>query len=85
MTILKMSPLEVLKRFPAFEANIRKLYREDDTFRTICEDYAECSDALQRWSRLQSGEAAVRKREYADLLQDLEAEILQYLGEHEES
>lgn len=85
MTILKMSPLEVLKRFPAFGANIRKLYREDDTFQTICGDYAECSDALQRWSRSQSGEAADRKREYADLLQDLEAEILQYLGEHKES
>lgn len=82
MAILRISLLAVLKRFPAFEKTMKRLYREDDTFQSICEDYAECSEALQRWSQSALEEAPTRRKEYADLLQDLEVEILQYLGEH---
>ena len=82
MAIIKKYLLEVMKRFPRYEMIIHRLHREDETFQSICEDYQSCCEALDRWSLSKAEEAAARKIEYADLLQDLEQEILQYLREH---
>jgi hypothetical protein len=47
----------------------------------MCDDYRLCSEALKGWNQSESEEAPARRKEYAELLQDLEAEILQSLDE----
>ena len=82
MAIIKMNILAINERFPDHKKTIKRLYREDETFQSICEDYQSCYEALKRWSQSVLAEASARKIEYADLLRDLEQEILQYLREH---
>jgi len=82
MAVVKMHLLKVVRRFPAHEMIIKRLYREDGTFQTICEDFGNCCDALERWRQSALEDAPARKRDYETLLQDLEEEILQYLFEH---
>jgi hypothetical protein len=47
----------------------------------MCEDYRQCAEALRHWNESASEEAPARRKEYAALLRDLEAEILQRLDE----
>ena len=48
-----------------------------DAFRETCIDYLECNKALNYWSSLASREALMRQKEYSDLLEELEQEMLQ--------
>lgn len=77
-------PFLVLDRFPDHTEEIRRLFKEEENFRILCEDYRRCVKALYFWSRLADGdagerEAAERRNEYAELQLDLETEILQQL------
>jgi uncharacterized protein YdcH (DUF465 family) len=85
MAIIKMNILAVNECFPEYKTIIKRLYRKDEIFRSICEDYQSCCEALKRWDLSEAEEAPIRRNEYTDLMQDLELEILQYLGEHEHS
>jgi len=85
MAVIKMNILAVNERFPKHKMTIKRLYWEDETFQTICEDYQSCCQVLARLSQSTAEEAPARRREYLDLLQDLELEILQYLDEHKEN
>lgn len=71
----------VLSKFPDHEGTIKRLFKESETFQTLCEDYRRCSKALNYWNQSYSDDGLARREEYAALLKDLEAEILQTLDE----
>lgn len=79
MTVLKTSVFSVVKRFPDRTDAVKRLFKKSETFQTVCEDYRKCAEALRHWNESVSEEAPARREEYATLLQDLEAEILQSL------
>ena len=58
---------------------IEKRYKADETFRDIYSDYLTYLDALRFWSRNSTDVAPVRRREYAQLVSELEKELIQTL------
>ena len=81
MSVIQPSVFTVLKQFPDRKDTVKKLFKESETFQNVCEDYRRCAEALRHWNHSASEEAPVRREEYAALLRDLEAEILQNLIE----
>jgi len=79
MAVLRPGLFAVIERFPHRKAAVRQLFKEKDSFQTLCEDYWRCAEALEHWNQDTSEEAVVRRDEYTALLQDLEAEILENL------
>jgi hypothetical protein len=69
----------VVKRFPEHSEKIQCLFKEKDSFRSLCEDYRVCAKALKYWSDSTSEKASARREEYCVLLQELEEEVLIYL------
>ena len=81
MPVIQTSVFPVLKRFPNRKDTVKQLFKENENFQSVCEDYRRCAEALQHWNESDSEEASARREEYAALLRDLEAEILQNLNE----
>lgn len=69
----------VVRRFPQLKSAIADRYRSDQDFRSICEDYCECTRSLARWTRETGETAVVYQEDYRELLAELEADIIQYL------
>lgn len=69
-----------IERFPDFAASIQDRFHDDQSFREICGDYAEALEALERWQTSADPRRAARVREYRDLAEALEAEILAALS-----
>ena len=83
MPVIQTSIFTVIERFPGNKDSILQFFRENQNFQTICDDYRLCAESLKRWNQSASKEAPARRKEYAALLQELEAEILQILDESE--
>jgi len=81
MPVIQTALSVVLERFPDHGGKVKRLFRENESFRTASEDYRKCVEALQHWNESGLDEAPARQEEYATLLRDLEAEILEYLNE----
>jgi hypothetical protein len=81
MPVIQTSVFPVLKRFPDRKDTVKQLFKESENFQNVCEDYSRCAEALQHWNQSASDEAPARREEYAMLLRDLKAEILQSLDE----
>jgi hypothetical protein len=81
MTVIEPNLFCVVKRFPGRKRLIFEIFKKNSNFQAICDDYRQCSEALARWKQSASEEAPARKKEYSDLLQELELEILQILNE----
>ena len=81
MAVIHSNLLYVFKRFPSRKDAIRRFFRENEEFQTICDDYRRSLEAIKRWDQSQSEEAPARRREYADLSKELEMEILRILNE----
>ena len=80
MTVINSSVFQVLEKFPGRSDDIKRLFRENREFHTICEDYRQCAEALHHWSQSSEKEAPARRREYALLRQELMDEICLYLS-----
>ena len=65
--------------FGGRDALIERAFRQSESFRSLCEDYHECTAALDRWKRRQTPDARPRWQEYADLLVELDREIQRWL------
>lgn len=78
MAVIHPGIFQVIKLFPDSKSTIIGLFNSDDTFKSMCEDYRKCDDALQYWRRFDSNEAVQRIEEYNALLRILESEIGQY-------
>jgi hypothetical protein len=67
---------QVLSRFPADGALIRRLLLESESFRSVCEDLADASKILAELRQSPPSEkVAERIRDYEELVADLEQEI----------
>ncbi len=76
MTVTKSCLFNVLEKFPDRGGDIKRLYKKNQAFQTICEDYRQCVEALHHWNQSNEKEASSRRREYEQLLQELVDEIL---------
>ena len=81
MSVIQTSVFTVVKQFPDRGDTVKRLFKESETFQNVCEDYRRCAEALQHWRQSTSEEAPARREEYAQLLRDLKAEIIQNLTE----
>jgi len=81
MNVIQPTLFAVINKYPEFRQEALQLFRHNDEFKGLCMDYRDCMNAFRHWSRLENGEALKRKAEYEDLLMELEAEILESLGQ----
>ena len=81
MTIIKSSVFKVLETFPGNRDDIKRLFKMNREFQSICEDYRQCAEALHHWSQSNEKEAPNRRQEYEQLLKELMDEIYLYLNE----
>ena len=81
MSVIHPGVFLVLKRYQGSEDILRRLYLEDKTFKSICEDYQKCAEALEHWNQSTLEKAPMRVNEYSALLAELEEEIRCYLGD----
>lgn len=71
----------VMSKFPGRQEMIKSLFKKNESFQILCEDYRQCSEALKYWNESTSEDAAARRKEYESLLRDLGEEISQSLSE----
>lgn len=79
---MKSSPSllsRVFGRFPDPKAVILQLLQDDNSYRIPCRDYRECAEALAYWAQTTAEEATLRQWEYAELIEEPEKEIVDYL------
>jgi uncharacterized protein YdcH (DUF465 family) len=81
MTVIQPSLFILFERFPEQKETIKALFKKNESFKTLCEDYNRCAKALQHWNQSLDEDALLRMREYEVLLQQLEEEILQNVNE----
>jgi len=81
MTVIQPSLFTLFDRFPERKETIKALFKKNESFKTLCEDYHRCAAALQHWNQFLDEDAPVRMREYETLLRELEEEILQNVNE----
>jgi hypothetical protein len=77
--------LPVLKRFPEEKASLQRLFLDSSSFQSLCDDYRDCLAALQYWRNSTLGEAPGLARAYAELLEELEREVRQFLEDQRAS
>ena len=76
MPVIPSSVFLVIKKFPEHKGEIQRLFKSDDEFLTLCDDYRMCKEALAYWNISDSDQAPLRVNEYQLLLKELENEIL---------
>lgn len=81
MAVIQTGIFTVIKRFPGHKDAIRHLYRENDNFQIMCEDYRKCVDAHLYWNESGSKEASVRTMEYETLRGEIETDIIRSIAE----
>ena len=79
----KAALASVLENFPEAAARIRELFLRSPSFQSLCEDHRDCLAAWQYWRQAASGEAPALYQSYAELLQELEQEVRQYLEQEQ--
>jgi hypothetical protein len=75
----------VLEKFPETAAAIRELFHRSASFQSLCGDYRDCLAAWHYWRQSPAEEAPVLCQSYAELLQELEEEIRQFLEQQKDS
>lgn len=73
-------PSKTKIRFPDQKDSIILRFRKNINFQTLCDDYKKCAEAVEHWNQSELTEAPARRKEYSNLLPDLEEEIRQYLN-----
>lgn len=74
----------ITARFAGRDLLIERAYGHDAPFRSLCEDYRDCVDAIERLRKDGSTIAATRREEYTELLEELGCEIRDWLETHDE-
>jgi len=81
MAVIQPNLFILFERFPKQKETIKALFKNNESFKTLCEDYHRCGETLQYWNQSLDKDAPARMREYEALLQELEEEILQNVNE----
>ena len=71
---------KIPEKFSNVRHIIEKLYKGDDTFRSVYKDYQTYLNALQFWEQSSSDDAAARRSEYTQLVGELEEELMRALN-----
>jgi hypothetical protein len=71
--------VQISSSFPGNERLIDRAYRDDPTFRELCDDYVGCAAALERWQRSNGDKSSPRSEEYSELLAELTDEVQAWL------
>ena len=69
----------ILEKFPEARVKIRQLFQQSPSFQSLCEDYHDCLSAWQHWRQATSEDAPTLCQSYAELLEELEQEVRDYL------
>ena len=77
----KAALVAVLEKFPEGATRIWELFQQSSSFQSLCEDYRDCLAAWQYWWQAASEDAPALCQSYAELLQELELEVRQYIEE----
>jgi len=85
MTVIRPSLFSLFERFPEPKETIKALFKNNESFKTLCEDYRRCGETLRHWNQSLDEDAPARMREYEALLRELEEEILQKVNESTQS
>ncbi len=64
----------VIRHFPMHELTIRRLYLRTPEFRSLCDDYATASCALDRWHADED-----KARDFRQLIDEIAAEIEEFI------
>ena len=75
----KSSLQKVLNRFPEQSLLIKELYTASDSFRSLCENYEECTEVIKNLDYSERMMQTGYREEYEALLQDLENELIYIL------
>ena len=65
----------LIRRFPAHEFAVRRLYASDPEFKEVCEHHATATGALERWKADKD-----KADEWREMVKELEDEALEYLN-----
>ena len=76
----KAAMVAVMEKFPEAVARICELFQKSASFKSLCEDYRDCLAAWQYWQQAASEDAPALYQSYAELLEELEQEVREYLG-----
>ena len=79
MSVIQPGLFMVIERFPDCRNKVMRLYGSNDSFRSLCTSYQQCTTAVRYWAK----QATQRHREYLALRQELEMEILQFCAENQ--
>lgn len=73
----------VMKYFPEHKNILKTLYRQNESFRSLCADFRDCVQAMEYWckSPLENKNAPALCEEYKALCEDLKREITNWLLE----
>ena len=80
MSIIRPGLFLVMQRFPNKKDELRHMYLTSQTFQAFCDDYHKCTNALEYWTRSDHEEAEKRSREYRELRENLESEIMEIIN-----
>jgi hypothetical protein len=79
MSIVHPSLFHIFKKYPNRRDELRGLFKTNESFKSICDDYLQCSEVLNYWNNSSENEAPIRRHEYEQILLDLESEIELFL------
>jgi hypothetical protein len=79
----KAALVAVMEKFPEAVASICELFQKSASFKSLCEDYQDCLAAWQYWRQAASEDAPALCQSYAELLEELEQEVRQYLKQEQ--
>ena len=81
--IRSRSPVaRVIRQFEDWKTRVEKYHKESGHFRSLCEDFAVCERALEKWQTSDAAIAAQRQQEYTELLAELRSEIQDWMEQH---
>lgn len=77
---IRRHALLLIDRFPHLQSVSLQLLERDETFRELCEEYAACTEVIERLTDAPSDE--IMRREFSALRLRVEGELLRYLSDH---
>lgn len=76
----------MIRHFPEQRGELEALFQRDHTFRSMCADYRDCLQAIERWcgSPPRNERAPALCEEYRTLMAELKSEISALVERSEE-
>nr|WP_272210893.1 hypothetical protein [Marinicella sp. W31]MDC2876808.1 hypothetical protein [Marinicella sp. W31] len=74
---MSITTVPIISRLPEHEFALRRLCGLDAEFKALCDDYAIATQALADWHH-----DATRAAQYANLVVELEREVLRFIAHH---